>query len=907
MGSSPKSSNGHGDQQSPSPSPMVRFLVGLDRSLILGFFLGLATFVFASFQVLSLPDPFLGHGQFMLTKSVDNWYLPYRMTHGRPMEKCTSFEKPKKALMAHFGAEIAQVNASWSARISGTTNYLEKARLLILKSADTLGVYQDINEDVIALHKSPCTGKWERHFSGELTQKWFANEAPFIWASEELDVSPLLADVYIRFLQILEVVFLFLVVRRMARSSVAGVASVAILATLTQWPTGFWHNNFLLVFPVIYAVQLAIDHRLDAEDATKKRWVTWSIAALIFGIFAAAAAFGYPPQYRPVPQLMLITLVIIAIMRRQKRLAIPIIMFWLAMTITTSPLVKPGEPIREMVGINHAKTNEFAKMTAFIGQAERPNYYGVPIIDLAVMWDPPMFDPLLNIMDRNSLLNQVAGAYGGHFLKDMLLNHPDVFFESLWKRAFLHVVYPDLFISLFYDGANPERYALWWFAFVSGILALALLPFVRGGRSEVLPVLLTALWCYLGVHTLLNYLHTHDYYTRGGAYIFFCITPGLAFWFWRQRSAIIALPGRLGRNTAAFYMILDRRGPIVGNIAKILLFTIVFIFISYFIREAKKEIHAFDIYYAQQNGFQRSMLNQTPEEIEGHIEAIRGLGGNAPGTVDMFGAHYFAGQRPWRYRTDIPLSMGWHPKGINKEKIPEYKARALHLIEKYYRQAIAAAPDNPYFPVYALRREIPEWRTIFRRAVYKFPDSPFAAYMAQHLLWSAPLVGEDRTKVAKIYLKGIETLLQRTAEYRPGLVRIPKVIHAPTAWPKEVEDGLSVILKPGESIHLGPIKTHGSEEMRLSYFLHVSKGSLQRFFQPNPSESGLAWKTLQAMGDDKVGHYVVHELEFQEPHGSKPLPGEVEMILRADDQGAEFLIRDFYPLLLRPKIDKSRS
>lgn len=900
----PQSSNIKDQPPSP-PSSVIRFLVKLDRSLILGLLLGLATFCFATYKVLSLPDPFRAHGQFMLTKSIDNWYLPYRMIQGRPMEKCTSFEPEKKALMARFQAEIDQVPPRWVARINAAPNDLEKARLLVLKAADVLTIYQKYNAEIIQLHHAPCVGEWQRHFTDELFQKWFLIEAAYIWAAEEWGATPLMVDAYLRFLQLLTVVFLFLVVRRMARSSLAGMVAIVILTTLTQWPAdwpeAFWHDQFLLIFPVIYAVQLVVDHRLDTEKIAARHWVTWSIAALIFGLYAAATSFVYPPQYRAVAQLMIVVLVIIALMRRQKRLAIPIVMFWLTMTMTIAPLTQAGDSFPSTFGKNHAKPHEFAKAAVIVGQGERPNPYGIPFMDMVASNDPPMFSPLLSRMDRNFFINQTLGAYGGYFLRDILLNHPLVLFESIWKRVYLHIAYPDQLITLFNDGANRGRYAFWWFAFISGVLVLALFPFVRGGRSDVLPAVLAALWSYFGIHVLLQYVHAHDYYTRGGAYIFFCISPGMAFWLGRQRSAILALPGRWGRTAKASYAtLMEWRGSGVGNVILVALATIAFLLGGYVVREARKETHAFEILFALQKGYVKSTHNMTPDEIEGHIEAIRSLGGNPPGSVDLFGANVFTAARAWRYRTDNAPTT-WYPKGIDLSKVPEYNARAFHLIKKYYRRALATAPDNPFIPAYALRRELPEWRTVFKEAMRKFPDGPFTAYMATFLLGGAPLSQQERVEVAKVYLTNIERHLRETADLRPGLVRIPNVVRAPTSWPKEVENGLSVVLNPGESIHLGPLVTHGSEEMRLAYFLQVRRGSLKKSFGPDPVEN-LVWKEQSATGDDKVGHYVTHELTFQETSGSIPVPYEMTLIVQAGDQGAEFIIRDFYPLLLRPKI-----
>jgi hypothetical protein len=220
--------------------------------------------------------------------------------------------------------------------------------------------------------------------------------------------------------------------------------------------------------------------------------------------------------------------------------------------------------------------------------------------------------------------------------------------------------------------------------------------------------------------------------------------------------------------------------------------------------------------------------------------------------------------------------------------------RAKSLVLPLYHQALIEAPDHPYFPVYAIYFGEPNWVQLYQNTLSRFLDHPYAPMMSWYLATQSTLPADEKANYMRLYEENVGRLLEASEEFRLGYQRLPELIVSPALNTdvKETEEGLLVFASPYVQIELREIDTLNSDRVRVGLFLHVLDGQV--------------WGQLIGAGNKHIGDPIKmgrEDFRSYRLFSSENIDetSTAKVILTAGEQGARFLIRDFYPMIENPR------
>jgi hypothetical protein len=305
------------------------------------------------------------------------------------------------------------------------------------------------------------------------------------------------------------------------------------------------------------------------------------------------------------------------------------------------------------------------------------------------------------------------------------------------------------------------------------------------------------------------------------------------------------------------------------------------------VREYRKEWHATRVWRAVHVGqyFKESYLS--PDALVAEVEAIDRLGGDEPGTVHMYGAWALFG-----YLERIAAYRQVSGEPIEADHVKQ-------LLMQLYQRALAEAPDNPHFYIYAYYFQDPDFLKVFRAALDRFPDHPYSVMMSQFVAsQDMTLSGPDRQRYQVRYEDSVRRQLRASASYRPSLVEFPSlsaggpIVRTP--------DGVGTTLLPGETATLQPFHTFGTDRLTIGLFLKVTQGAVTAQLNGQPNAKLGINETLTVPATDAIHYRAWHFTDVAFDRLSSRTATSA-VTLTAGPEGARFVVRDFYPIVENPR------
>ena len=793
--------------------------------------------------------------------------LKYSHLHDRPFERCPDVHRKQTEQLEKVRNRLPLIE--------------EERTFELIKVYRLLQLY---NQEALHFYSSPCTEAWQHHHYFINYQHSYAYSVPQLWLIDNFQLTEIYMALFLIVGSWFGLVALFLITQRLAQSNLVGLLAIALFLSylLPFFPTLSTASNqrlyLLNTFPLIFLGQLFVDSSwgIGKKDGSPQRLLSYfqeASALALFGVFALISYSCFPLTSRIEPLVIAAAVLLAGLLRREKKILLRVLLVGITLFIFLIPYQRYASSLLQPISAVATEGNaEFRYVNMFTYLFERPNSYGIPHGDFAYTW----------VLDHDYYLRRSSlplnfhhsfPYWGRTFLLDLVRNHPGELLETWWKRIFTQIYFhQDLSFGAYGSNATFGTTIFWLSLFVIFFATLA------GAISHpvVWPPAAILFWHTFGLHTLVALIHTHHTYFLKGLFLVWCIVPGFVGLFFKQ---IIAL-SRPFRSQDRPRIFSSKMGLAVGTI----LILMVLFALPYFIREGRKEIHAFHIWAGIHIGIGQPEFHLKPDEIVQEVEKIRELGYHDPGTVDMYAAWILFAyvERKDYYRSNL-----------GEAKAIKHEERAKSLMLPLYHKALEEAPDNPYFPVYARYMGDPGWEALYAKTLEQFPDHPYAAMMSWALANESQLSDEKKRHYARHYETSVGTLLQHSSKFRPGYQRLPQLAFSPNGvTPEEVPQGLRIELPANSSATFPTVDMLHSDRTKIGLFLKVVEGIV--FSEFIEEKLGLLGNVVPMTPADFHNYRILFALNFVDL-------GKTTLQLRTGGNRAIFIVRDFYPMHENPR------
>jgi hypothetical protein len=721
------------------------------------------------------------------------------------------------------------------------------------------------DRSVVPLFLSPEPDAWQENLDYHVWyQVLFARCAPVAWLMETSHLSTVWIVLSWHVAGWLGFLSLFLTIRRLIGSSLLALACLAGSYILVRWLNLPLPPSVLNLFTVIYIGQMLADRNWPRGVATRRYRLLAEVALVLAlgaeGVFTLLT----PPLQNNANCLIVAGLpILMGLLTLSSRGSRSLVLRGVAALVVLFLVQRPYDSYCASIcapvsSVNHGRSQAYTLLMLWLGSYERPTWLGTPNGDIAFDWALRR-DPLLYGEAPWLVVHQGFPSVGRDLVIHTLRHRPLLLVDAVWKRVAMQIL---RFESLNFQSFGDDRSSLLQFKReslrVGLVLVLVLFVWLAGlpaPREAAWPPLAVLLWQCLGINSLFTMVHTHQWWQEQGFEALGWLLPTLVLFTALHFRALVCRPGK--------WLIAHRTLRLVqiGALGIALGTGVVGRFVWH---ETAKEWHAMNTWLAIHFGQFYPDFRRTKAQLLEEFQAMKELGDDEPGSVDMFAAQHFSA---YFYTSD-----------------PEAKT----LAREFYRRALRAAPDNPNYSSFATLIEHPDWPTIYARTLGQFPDHPYAAYMAFRLFQHGAL-----QQYGDLYEEKMGQLWARTAHLRPGYARLPDLgrqqVDVHTA-----ADGLVVVLPPHQNLRLPDFRTYGSSQAGVVLFVKVSKGSLVAYLE-NAAGETVAGSMQPVFAPRDLTNYRTLAGQLN------PEDAAAHVVLEASDQGARFILRDYYPLLRAPR------
>lgn len=800
--------------------------------------------------------------------------LAFSLAQGRPMEYCPAYTQARVEFLKRLANRYAK---------DGNGGLLPDTAVL----REMLAAYQTFEMDAY-------TGAWDGWLTRycALYQSYYAKIVPFAWLQQTFGINEMHVAIAVHVLLWVGGVCLFFVARNLSGSLLAGLLSFGT-AVLCIWHPS--HQGQVYPFLFLCIPMLLVQLMSSRSLVSSRSGRAWRFAAEVgcilgMAVVAVFAVLLLSPVYAVAFQLSMCLLLLIGLVRRRWVVLARLVACFCLVWLVALPYKEFGRSaLSPVVTVDHMSHRAYLAATVLSGLSERPTYFSPPTTDFTYFWVEKA-DALLSANASSLVAHHGIHIAAETMLFDVLRTRPWTLLDAAWRRLFIQTVRHDHFfrpqtdvLSLL-SGKEPSAYYgrdsdRWWKLSFFSSMGLALLCLllslpVRGAWRKVWPPLLFAGWGYWGVNSVFQLYHPHSKYLANGYFLFVIFLPAFL-------GGVLRLSVQWRKQQILRKFATDKAGLWLSAVILLAAMSV-----PYFTTQARKELVVEDIFYPVMNGRAFSVDGYAPSELAAKLEALRSLGGESPGAVDMFSAWmYFIYDRYW-------YSSLWQVmpsiKLYTAEQRRATSEQARVAARRHYLAALEADPENRYWPLYAKHfLGDDEWPAVFDRAMEKDPDQPHALYMAFFLAYANP---EDSYwhKYAPVYTRLLRKYYYETQDLRPGFKRTPSFDVRPSKASEVVEEGVLVELAPGESCTLEPFEVYGSPLPRAIYYAKVRRGTV----------TGV----LRAADGEGVGKPAVmnpYLLNMYKVQGFDNAMGaqRAQVMFTAGPEGAQFVVRDLYPVI----------
>jgi hypothetical protein len=786
--------------------------------------------------------------------------IVYSHVHQRPFEACPGVEA---------------VHAQSLQRIAGSVPRIEaRSRFEPNRIGRLIRVF---NRESQAFYSSDCSQPWTYSYNYAGYQSYLTRMGPSIWLIDAFHGSEIYAVVLLVLGSWLGIGCLFWITRSLSNSSIVGFASLAALwfgVSMLGLSLGYvdFRLNLFNTLAMVGIAQFLCD--LPPSVGRWRAWALEAFTACLFALYGLLLLFCRLPPTRLDAFVLIACVFAVAAVRRDwdvLRRAVLLLAFF---TVFQSPYQRFSAGLLGPVSsVNTAASDEFKLVNVVQYLNERPSHFGNFTLDFNQIWIHDG-DYYLRRLSPVSAFHHGYPPWGRRFLTETLLRHPTEIPNAWWKRFAVQMMFHKELSHGIYGAHATFGTVVVWSAVGFGFIVLL------GGRhsSSAWPLIGIVFWEMFGLQTFLALMHTHNLHLIKGLVLLWCALPTLAIVGARKAATWLRPPffphwkaWRLPRGLA---MAAVAAGAVLLVLAG-----------AWIVRELRKETHVTHIWLAVHDGLTEREAFLSPDALVREIEAVRDLGGEAPGTVSMYGAWalfgYLERVRAYTALTGRPISED-HVK---------------RLMFQYYKRALAEGPDNPHFYSYARYFNDPDWPVVFATALQRFPAHPYRAMMSWDLATEATsLTGNDRTRYQALYQTSVRDQLHDSESFRPGYVALPSV--TATGPVVATADAMLTTALPGEVVALESFPTFSTDRLSIGLFLRVTEGQLSGRLV---DERGGRLADLPAMSPaDPISYRAWH---FDDIAGNFPKrpDSHAQLVLVAGPRGARFLVRDLYPIVENPR------
>ncbi len=793
----------------------------------------------------------------------------YSQVQQRPFEVCPGIEARRVESLARVEAAIPGIESS---------SRFEPIRLFRLGRA--------FSRESRAFYASPCPAPWTYSF-------YFVENvlmvAPMTWIVDSLHGSEIEVAGLLIVGSWFGILSLFLITRRLSQSSVVGFVSLAVLWFSVSQVSRTWFGpgsngaalqyvdfrlNLFNTFALLGIAQFLCE--LPSPAGVRRAWLVEISACCVFAVYALLLLFPRLVPTRLDAMVVVGSMFLVAgakrnldVFRRAVFLLVLVIAIQWPYQRFSASLFAP------VSAVNSAAADEFKLVSAVQYLNERPTHFGNFILDYNNTWIHDG-DYYLRRLSSLAAFHQGYPYWGRRFLTETVLHHTTELPNAWWKRFAVQVwFHRDLSYGIY--GRHPGwGTAVFWLGLALGCAVV----FSGRDRANAWPLLAVVFWEIFGLQTFLALMHVHYVYLMKGLVLLWCSMPCMA---------VVAVRSGTAQLLAVRRTLIATR-PHILPVGRALTAAIAVALAAWWgAREIRKEIHVTHVWRAVHAGLIERAAFRTPDEVAGEIEAIRGLGGEGPGTVSMYGAWALFG---YLERLNSYIELTGQPIRADHVK---------NLMFSYYKRGLAEGAENPHLYTYARYFDDPDWPAVYEEALRRFPDHPYRVMMTWVLATQAPNLPESaRARYRALYETSVRAQLRDSQSDRPGYRPLP---HITASGPVTTTvDGVSVSARPGEIVLVEPFSTFGTDRLALGLFLRVSDGDVAgqlvdaagRLLGDVPSMSPADTIAYRAWRFERIdGRPPVHR--------GREDDRTARLELRAGPRGAQFVIRDLYPLVENPR------
>lgn len=822
-----------------------------DRSNGLSLVIGIA-FALVTIQTHALLTPATLASLVSYTATKYGGYSPpvFSLIHHRPMEVCETYVADRTARMS-----VSYQRHSSSTELSGS--------LLALREFD---------DDARTLLMAPCRGKWIwQPGGGDHLFAQFARDAWAAWLFERFGVTEASAVAFTIFGVILGAFGLARIAFILTGSNLISALALIGVATIDRELTP-WFAQVILAPWYGFSTAWLIMAFARPGERTRAAWAIL-VAALSIN-FLGYLIVAHSSAFLAVAVPLLLCGLAVAARPIRPRLA----GFVMVAAIVSLGLYDCSRfaqrqlaPISSANFAGSGSFGEFALTTGF--WTERPNPWSYPLGDVGV-FAAVASEPLIWASAPETFGYQGFSLLGHELLVKMLLDHPFLYLENLWKRMALLVVRLPTIAKPTYRIVPRAVEAVQIVAVLALVVAVGSL-IRRTAWPIELPLVAIALWNFFGLEGLTHLVHTHTNYFVVGLLQLLLIAP-----------LVLILLGLQGASALQYYrgssQQARRRGLAGLLLASLLVGT-------YGVREIRQELATFEIWYQPWLGKDVRPVKQDllPDVLSERLEALRRFGESSPGSISMYGA--------W---TMSRLALeAWVPSlggrlAMTAAEVEVQRKRADELAVQYFRRAQVEAPDDPWVQTFAWILDPASAPVLYTRALEQHIDHPFAAWFAKYLHNTIPggqKYGDQFEELTHRQLVGSKGI-------RPGFIEVPAVALIDRGTARTGNGQLHLTLEPGGTALVGPADGYLTDRIGAFLYVRASEGSVEASLELKGGQAVVSAEGQSlAPGDASRYRYFSWKGDLAVESAA--------IRLTAGPKGAQVEVRDFYPIILNPRRD----
>ncbi|MFC1606547.1 hypothetical protein ACFL47_01140 [Candidatus Latescibacterota bacterium] len=437
-------------------------------------------------------------------------YCVHSNVHDRLFEKSPDFDYPK-LINEKVSVELENIKKEPLSNIGRIVKFIKT-----------------YNKSSIKLHSADYPSAWEYRYAATGMGHYYSYSVPFSWLLEKFGLSEIVFSLAVLCGAWLGIVCLFLITRRMTGSSIAGLSAVVFFVYLCALFRIVHVAYILNIFSVMWIGQhWAGQNRNRLLKNPIVKYVFEIAVYVLFGFYSVLFLFFYPNSWRINCTLVVATLFLLGIVKRNKRIifralsaAVVVFVFQFPFNNYSFSLFKP------ISSFNSASGQEFVLPALIWMTYERPTHYGLPHGDPVQDWVADL-DPYTKSVSRMMNIHQVTHFWGRTYSKDIMLKRPWYFVEVWWKRLYEQLAFhKELSFEMYHDNRGLGILLFYVTVFLCGYAVL------KPDRiSSIWPLASVALFQVFGLSTIFTVIHTHSNYFSRGVFSFYALFPGLFFFF----------------------------------------------------------------------------------------------------------------------------------------------------------------------------------------------------------------------------------------------------------------------------------------------------------------------------------------------------------------------------------------